>query len=430
MTATDLVSRSLVLGAWRRSAYGACARSWTPPGPRLAGRRSALAPVGPGPGGSLAGAFRAPCSAGRGRRSDPAAHRLRGAGPVPGRCDVLARFGFVLGPLGLAGALAARSCPCSTAAGSRPPGRSFLKGYCPVGPGMAAGARAVFVFVNAAALSRRARTPYRCRRKPGPGHRPALPPERRVRVRARRRAGRRCLPRPSLHRCASLCPPRWRPGRWPWTSRRRCLLRRSPTVSPRWRACGWRWKSGLRVSQAGRRRCRTRPIRGSRTRGACRDCWTSWPPSQATTGPIGALHRIWEFPGRGASLRDGGAIVFYRYGDVEQRAPEADAGAGRLSGTGAPAIAPRAGGEAAWTVDPARHGTVLDVLEDWGAGAGWSVVWKSGRAFSVGAEASFRGGFLDAVDRLLAAPATRRALVALAHEPNRHLVIHDAGAVR
>ena len=81
-----------------------------------------------------------------------------------------------------------------------------------------------------------------------------------------------------------------------------------------------------------------------------------------------------------------------------------------------------------WTVDPARHETLLDVLEEWGADAGWSVVWKSGRRYAVQAGASFEGAFLDAVDLLMAAPATRRSLVALAHEPNRHLVIHDRGS--
>ena len=70
------------------------------------------------------------------------------------------------------------------------------------------------------------------------------------------------------------------------------------------------------------------------------------------------------------------------------------------------------------------------MLEDWSADAGWSVVWKSGRRYAVRAGASFGGAFLDAVDLLLAAPATRRSLVALAHEPNRHLVIDDAESVR
>ena len=52
------------------------------------------------------------------------------------------------------------------------------------------------------------------------------------------------------------------------------------------------------------------------------------------------------------------------------------------------------------------------------------------RSYRIGADASFEGGFLDAVDLLLAGPATRRSLVALAYEPNRHLVIEAAGALQ
>ena len=121
---------------------------------------------------------------------------------------------------------------------------------------------------------------------------------------------------------------------------------------------------------------------------------------------------------QGAPLRADGAIVFYRHWDVEQRAPQEAAAAARQSG----------GAATDWIVDPVRHETLLDVLEDWGADAGWSVVWKSGRRYAVRAGASFGGTFLDAVDLLMAAPATRRSLVALAHEPNRHLVIHDRGS--
>ena len=42
--------------------------------------------------------------------------------------------------------------------------------------------------------------------------------------------------------------------------------------------------------------------------------------------------------------------------------------------------------------------------------------------------AVFRGGFLEAVDQLLAGDTTRRTLSALAYKANRHLVIEDAGA--
>ena len=75
-------------------------------------------------------------------------------------------------------------------------------------------------------------------------------------------------------------------------------------------------------------------------------------------------------------------------------------------------------------------GPLRAVLEDWGVRAGWSVIWAARRDYAVRANAAFEGGFLDAVDSLLAAPATRRSLVAFAHEPNRHLVIEPAGALR
>ena len=89
------------------------------------------------------------------------------------------------------------------------------------------------------------------------------------------------------------------------------------------------------------------------------------------------------------------------------------------------------GDEAAvWRIDRERHATLRAVLEEWGTLAGWSVVWAPRRDYAVRADAAFEGSFLDAVDALLAAPATRRSLVALAYEPNRHLVIEPAGGVR
>ena len=69
----------------------------------------------------------------------------------PGDAMLLGGLGFVLGPLGLGWALLAGSL-CSLlhrAWLQRRRGRAFRKGYCPLGPGMVAGAMAVFVFVNA-----------------------------------------------------------------------------------------------------------------------------------------------------------------------------------------------------------------------------------------------------------------------------------------
>ena len=82
------------------------------------------------------------------------------------------------------------------------------------------------------------------------------------------------------------------------------------------------------------------------------------------------------------------------------------------------------------------------VLESWARQAGWTLVWNSARDYAVGSSpeqapgsspgqalrAVFRGGFLEAVDQLLAGDTTRRTLSALAYKANRHLVIEDAGA--
>ena len=111
--------------------------------------------------------------------------------------------------------------------------------------------------------------------------------------------------------------------------------------------------------------------------------------------------------------RDVAGLVFYRYWDREQGAPQRAQGA---QGT-------------TWVVDARAHATLRAVLESWADQAGWSLVWKPARHFSVAADATFSGGFLEAVDLLLGGGATRRTLVAYAYKPNRHLVIEDAEAV-
>ena len=80
----------------------------------------------------------------------------RGAGGrwayrLPGDAMMLAGVGFVLGPLGLGWSLLAGSV-CALVHRvwlQRRRGRSFRRGYCPLGPGMVAGAMMVFLFVNA-----------------------------------------------------------------------------------------------------------------------------------------------------------------------------------------------------------------------------------------------------------------------------------------
>ena len=82
---------------------------------------------------------------------------------------------------------------------------------------------------------------------------------------------------------------------------------------------------------------------------------------------------------------------------------------------------------APWEVLPSRHATLRAVLDGWCRRAGWTLVWKPRRRYAVTAEARFGGDFLSAVDGLLADATTRRSLVARAYAANRHLVIDDAG---
>ena len=173
-------------------------------------------------------------------------------------------------------------------------------------------------------------------------------------------------------------------------------------------------------------------------------------------------------------------LVFYRYGDIEQRPAERmpggievgvlaaltdkedgdaegeaaqgrveDGVSGELEPGGRPvdpgaaaavegqgeAVAAEAeqAGPATWRVDPEEQGTVEDVLRAWAARAGWQLAWKSERRFKVGAAAAFPGGeteeagFLAAADALLAIPPMRRTLAATAY-PNKWLVVRDLGS--
>ena len=119
-----------------------------------------------------------------------------------------------------------------------------------------------------------------------------------------------------------------------------------------------------------------------------------------------------------------GTVVFYRYWDIEQRAA-ATGSADRVD-----EVAP----DESWIVEVGANKTLRGVLESWARQAGWTLVWNSARDYAVGSSseqadnAVFNGGFLEAVDLLLAGDTTRRALSALAYKANRHLVIEDAGA--
>ena len=321
----------------------------------------------------------------------------------PGDAMMLAGVGFVLGPLGLGWSLLAGSV-CALLYRiwlQRRRRRSFRRGYCPLGPGMVAGAMMVFLFVNAGgALAADRGTPWY-------GVAETLPPL-------------RPAPIETAIGTAALAATELAPVRVPLP----------PSLATREIAVD---EAGPLPFAAVTERIATLagvPVeveeRPARVAGGA--LILSDPPnaSLAFEGRLaGLLNRVAARSGYDWTWADG-AIVFYRYWDVEQRMPPTDiesavrVDAGVLEGAD--------GTTAPWTVDRARHETLRDVLEDWGAQAGWSVVWKPERHYAIGADASFTGVFLDAVDLLLAAPATRRSLVALAHEPNRYLVIEDRGS--
>ena len=323
----------------------------------------------------------------------------------PGDAMMLAGVGFVLGPLGLGWSLLAGSV-CALAHRvwlQHRRGRSFRRGYCPLGPGMVAGAMVVFLFVNAGgSLAADRGTPWYGVAEPLPPLRPA-PIETAIStaaLAATELAPVR-VPLPPSLAAREIAVDEAKPLSFAAVTERIATLAGVP----------------VEVEE-----------RPARVAGGALSL--NHPPETSLTFTgelVGLLNRVAARSGYDWTWADG-AIVFYCYWDVDQRMPPTDIESAVRVDAGVSEGADDT--TAPWTVDRARHETLRDVLEDWGAQAGWSVVWKPERRYSVGADASFSGGFLDAVDLLLVAPATRRSLVALAHEPNRYLVIEDAGAVR
>ena len=124
--------------------------------------------------------------------------------------------------------------------------------------------------------------------------------------------------------------------------------------------------------------------------------------------------------------------------ETEATAEESVAEAGRLgprtgeksakAGSGEDAVAPGTGAAAVetWEVDPASQKTLRGVVESWARKAEWKVDWRTPRDFSVGAAAAFEGPFLKAVDGLFSDPQVSRVLSVSAHG-NRYLVVREAG---
>ncbi len=387
MTAIDLVLVSLVLAAMAAIALVDARRALVDP-------RLVLALVGAGLAWRLfgSGGSRPLWTAAAGAALGVlvialpilAAHLARRRWPVfPGDAMMLGGFGFVLGPLGLgwslligaAFALVHRACLQYRR------GRPFRRGYCPLGPGMAAGAMTVFLCLVAGV---------------------ALAAEESAATRPDPAVTIVELPPPPL--AATELAPSGPPLPGELAAKDAVLDLAEPAsfsaIAKRIAAL-----AGAPVE------IEERPSRIAGGEAALPD-----PPALrlAFAGPLpGLLDAVAARSGYDWEWRDG-AIVFHRHWDVEQRAAlsRAEPGAG------------------AWTIDRALHPTLRDVLESWASRAGWSVVWKPARTYAVGADAAFEGRFLEAVDLLLSGSATRRSLVATAYEANRHLVIEDAGAVR
>ena len=284
---------------------------------------------------------------------------------------LLGAFGWVLGPVGLAWSLVIGSA-CAVAHRvclQRRRGRSVLRGYCPLAPGLTVGAVAVFVWLNAGmSLAQEA--------DEGGG---TLAP-----IRATE----------SVVVEAVSLPPE--------------LAAREVEVE---------WHEPLRFAAAVRRIAQVSGVaveveeRPSRVAGGAVALEEPAPLQMLFKGPLGAL--VDEVSRRTAyewTWREG-TLVFFRYWDSEH--VEAAEGAAE-----------------SWLVDTDLYPTVQDVLRNWAERVGWSVVWKAEHEYSVSADAAYSGEFLRAVDLLFADPGIGRSLVVSAYSRNRQLVVEDAGAIR
>ena len=259
-------------------------------------------------------------------------------------------MGFVLGPLGLGWSLLAGSV-CALLHRiwlQRRRGRSFRRGYCPLGPGMIAGAMMVFLFVNAGgSLAADRGTPWYGRDALAPP--PLLP-----------------APIETAIGTAALAATELAPARMPLPpslAAREVAVdeakRRSPSAAVTERIATL---AGVPVA------VEERP---ARVAGGALSLDHPPETSLTFTGQlVGLLNRAAARSGYDWTWADG-AIIFYRYWDVDQRyAAVSDIEFATVRPSDA---AVSEGAEtwhevaaATWTVDRARHPTLRDVLEEWG----------------------------------------------------------------
>lgn len=287
---------------------------------------------------------------------------------------LLGAFGWVLGPVGLAWSLVIGSV-CAVAHRvclQRKRGRSVVRGYCPLAPGLTAGALAVFLWLNAGmSLAQEAEEGGAGAEAPAP-------------IRATESVIVEAVSLPVEVAAREVA------VEWHEPVPFGAALRRIAQVS------------GVSVE------AEERP---SRVAGDAVELGEPEPLQLLFSGPLGALvEEVSRRTGYDWTWRDG-TLVFFRYLDSEH--------AGGVEG-----------GVESWLVDTDLYPTVRQVLRNWASRVGWSVVWKADHEYAVTADAAYSGEFLSAVDLLFADPGIRRSLVVSAYTVNRQLVVEDAGAVR
>ena len=284
---------------------------------------------------------------------------------------LLGAFGWVLGPVGLAWSLVIGSV-CALAHRvclQRRRGRSVLRGYCPLAPGLTVGAVAVFVWLNAGmSLAQE-----------GQSETGTAEP-----LRATESVVVEAVAMPVELAALEVAVEWHEPVRFAAAARRIAQV------------------SGVPVE------VEERP---SRVAGGAVELGEPDKLELLFRGALGELvDEVSRRTGYEWTWRDG-ALVFFRYWDSEHVGGVQDAAG-------------------SWLVDSDVHPTVRDVLRTWAERVGWSVVWKAEHEYSVSADAAYSGEFLRAVDLLFADPGIRRSLVVSAYRQNRQLVVEDAGAIR
>ena len=339
----------------------------------------------------------------------------------PGDAMMLGAFGFLLGPIGLAWTMLLGSA-FSLAYRvwmQRRRGRRIRKGLVPLGPGMTTGAAVVFLCVNF-----------------GVAFAAGEPPPHGVPTVTGAAATVTVFPLPELARQEVLLPAtELAPASTALPeaiATRDVVFEQNDAVSFPVAVRRLSSLSGISIT------IEERPARIAGGMSILSDA----PPIRLVwrDALAGLLDRLAALSGYDWTWRDG-TVVFYRYWDIEQRA--AAAGFPPTSGSaGRDGQSDEAAAGTEWMVEAGAHKTLRGVLESWARQAGWTLVWNSTRDYAVGSSpeqapgsspgqalrAVFHGGFLEAVDLLLAGDTTRRALSALAYKANRYLVIEDAGA--